>query len=249
VILGEQILEEVGTGQAHQAALWLPPTQRLLEIGCSAGYLTRLFLGKAKRIVGYDINFPALRVATRRNTGIPVLCGDVEHLPFPDGSFDAVVMLEVIEHTGSDAAAVGEIRRVLKPGGVLVLSTPNAGLFAFLDPYNLRKAIQRRLSILYDLAARLVRFESGQFTDNLDRHRHYRLEELAHLLEQDFTIRAVYRGGLLLYPLTAACISVTARLWSNPGVLRRLFRLLNWDFRLRFGSLSYNLMILAERRR
>jgi len=249
VILGEKVLEEVGTGQAHQAATWLPPAQCLLEIGCSAGYLTHLFLGKAKRIVGFDINFPALRLARHRNTSIPIVCGDVERLPFPDSSFDAIVMLEVIEHTGSDAAAVGEIRRVLKPGGTLVLSTPNAGMFAFLDPYNVRKAMQRRLSLFYGLAARLVRFESSQFTDNLERHRHYRLEELTHLLEQNFTIRAVHRGGLLLYPLTAASISVAARLWNNPRVLRWLFRLLNWDFQCRFGSLSYNLMILAERKR
>jgi 2-polyprenyl-3-methyl-5-hydroxy-6-metoxy-1,4-benzoquinol methylase len=249
VILGEEILEEVGTGQAHQAAAWLPSGQRLLEIGCSAGYLTHFFRDKAKRIVGFDINFPALKLATRRNQDSPVICGAVENLPFPDSSFDAIVMLEVIEHTGSDIAAVKEIRRVLKPGGTLILSTPNVGLFAFLDPYNLRKTMQRKLSFFYNLATRLVRFESGQFTDNMERHRHYRLEELAGLLKQGFTIRAVHRGGLLLYPLTAASISVAGRLWNNQRVLRWLFQLLNWDFQCRFGSLAYNLMILAERKR
>jgi SAM-dependent methyltransferase len=249
MILGEQILEEVGTGQAHQAAAWLPSGQHLLEIGCSAGYLTHFFQGKATRIVGFDINFPALRTSRRRNRDNPVICGAVENLPFPDSSFDAIVMLEVIEHTGSDVAAVNEIRRVLKPGGTLILSTPNVGLFAFLDPYNLRKAMQRRLSFLYNLATRLVRFESGQFTDNMEHHRHYRLEELADLLNQDFTIRAIHRGGLLIYPLTAASISVAGRIWNNQRVLRWLFQLLNWDFQCRFGSLAYNLMILAERKR
>lgn len=248
MILGEQVLEEMGTGQSLVAATWLSPGRRLLEIGCSTGYLTRRFLGRTERMFGFDMNAPALKVAKRRHPHVAHTCGNVECLPFKDGAFDAIVMLEVIEHTGSDTAAMAEIRRVLRAGGTLVLSTPNAGLFAFLDPYNLRQAVHRTLPTVYRLASRLVRFESGQFTDNLDHHRHYRLKELAAFLERDFTIRAVHRGGLCLYPLIAAAISVFARLWNSPRALRWLFRLQYWDFRRRFGPLSYNLMILAEKR-
>jgi SAM-dependent methyltransferase len=247
VILGEEVLEEIGTGQAHLAATWLPRGQCLLEIGCSTGYLTRHFLGRAEQIFGLDVNIAAVGLARARYPSIPVVCSDVEHLPFADDSFDAIVMLEVIEHTGSDVAAVAEVRRVLKVGGVLVLSTPHAGAFAFLDPYNLKRAIQRRFPLAYGAAERLARFESGQFTDNLERHRHYRLEELVTLLRRDFEIRAVYRGGLLLYPVIAASISIITRLWNSPMVVHWMYRLLNWDFRRRFGRLSYNVMILAER--
>jgi len=249
MILGEQVMEELGSGQTHVAIGWLPGGRRLLEIGCSSGYLTRRFLGKAERVCGLDMNASALRHAKRRNPNVPFVCGSAEHLPFADDSFDAIVMLEVIEHTSSDMAALVEVRRVLRVGGTLVLSTPNAGLFAFLDPFNLRKAIQRRFPTAYSLAGRLVRFEGGQFTDNLEWHRHYRLEELIAMLDPDFVIRKVYRGGLCLYPLTAATISLVARLWNSPVVLQWLYRLLNWDFHLRYGRLSYNLMILAERRR
>ena len=249
MILGEQVLEELGTGQAQVAAAWLPMGKRVLEIGCSTGYLTRRFLDRAERMFGFDLNEPALRTAKRRHPRVAHACGNVERLPFKDGTFDTIVMLEVIEHTGSDAAAMAEIRRVLKAGGVLVLSTPNAGLFAFLDPYNLRRAVQRAWPAVYRLAGRLVRFESGQFTDNLDHHRHYRLKELAAFLEGDFIIHLVHRGGLCLYPLVAAAISVVARLWNSPRVLRWLLRLQQWDFRLPFGPLSYNLMILAEKQK
>ncbi len=249
MILGEQVMEEIGTGQAHVATRWLPSGQRLLEIGCSSGYLTRRFLGKTERLCGLDMNGSELRHAKRRHPNVPFVCGSAEHLPFADDSFDVIVMLEVIEHTCSDMAALAEIRRVLKVGGTLVLSTPNAGLFAFLDPYNLRRAMERRFPTAYSLAGRLVRFKSGQCTDNLEWHRHYRLEDLTAMLNPDLTIRKVYRGGLCLYPLTAATISLVARLWNSPVVLRWLFRLLNWDFHLRFGRLSYNVMILAERTR
>ena len=72
-------------------------------------------------------------------------------------------------------------------------------------------------------------------------------EELTAMLHPDFGVRKTYRGGLCLYPLTAATISLVARLWNSPLVLYWLYRLLNWDFHLRYGRLSYNLMILAER--
>lgn len=242
-------MEELGSGQAHLAAKWLPVGERLLEIGCSSGYLTRHYRGKTKQLVGFEINLSALRSARHRHPKAPLACGDVERLPFADNTFDAIVMLEVIEHTGSDVAAIAEIRRVLKPGGTLVLSTPHAGLFAFLDPYNLRRAIQRRFPLLYNIAGRLARFESGQFTDNLDWHRHYRLEELSSILGGGFAIRAVHRGGFLLYPLVAAAISVIGRLWGSPTLLRWMQRLLKWDFNFPCGRFSYNLMILAERMR
>ena len=249
MILGEQVMEELGTGQAHVASAWLPSGQRVLEIGCSTGYLTRHFLGKAEQVCGLDMNASALSCAKRRHPNVPFVCGSAEHLPFADDSYDAIVMLEVLHHTGSDVTAVPEVRRILKVGGTLILSTPNAGLFAFLDPFNLKRAIQRRFPISYGVAERLVRYESSQFTDNLVWQRHYRLEELTSLLERDFSIRAVYRGGLLLYPLMAVSISVGARLWISPAALRWMFRLSNWDFRRRFGLLSYNMMILAKRMR
>lgn len=248
VILGEEIMAELGSGQSHVASRWLPtPVGRVLEMGCSSGYLTHHYRHRAERMVGLDLNFKALFSNRRRSPEMPLVCADAERLPFADSSFDAVVMLEVIEHTGSDKAALEEIRRVLRVGGTLILSTPHAGLFAFLDPHNLRKSLQRMLPQLCNAAGRLARFESGQFTENLEYHRHYRLDELSALLGKDFSVREVYRGGLLLYPVVAGFISVVARLCDRPSLLRWMFRTLNWDFHLSYGPLSYNLMILAER--
>jgi len=248
VILGERALEEIGTGQALRASEWIPPGARLLEIGCSSGYLTRRFLARGGEVVGCDINRTALRQARLRLPAVPFACGEAERLPFADGSFDAIVMLEVIEHTSSDAWALSEVRRVLRAGGVLILSTPHRGLFAWLDPHNLRKGLEKRFPRACAFAARRVRFESGQFTANLDYHRHYRLEEIARLLGPDFVLRRVHHGGLLLSPLAAAAISLVGRLCGETRALRVLLRILNWDFHVPFGTLSYNLMLLAEKR-
>ena len=69
MIIGEQVLEELGTGPAHLARGWLPSGGRLLEIGCSSGYLTRHFLGRAESMFGLDINPAAL--ASARNLSTP----------------------------------------------------------------------------------------------------------------------------------------------------------------------------------
>lgn len=246
-IIGEDVMREAGSGQARRAARWLPRVDRLLELGCSTGYLTSHFAGAAQGVVSVDINQRALALARHRDPGRRLVCADLEQLPFRDEAFDAIVMLEVIEHTADDRTALREVTRILRLGGALVLSTPNAGMFAWLDPHNLRKRLARRLPAFARVGARLARFESGQFTDNLEWHRHYTLDELARMLGRRIVVRAVHRGGLVLYPLAAMAISVAGRVSRSRRLLQALFRLLDWDFSVPYGRHAYNLVMLAER--
>jgi len=64
-------------------------------------------------------------VACNRQDGVRFVCGDATNLDFPDRSFDAVTMFDVIEHIPDDRRALAEAFRVLRPGGYLLLSTPN----------------------------------------------------------------------------------------------------------------------------
>ena len=98
--------------------------KRVLDLGCRSGALTRHFL-EGNSVVGLDVDANALEKAAA--LGIePVQANVEEPLPFDDGSFDAVVAGELLEHLQFPDALVAEIRRVLRPGGVLSGSVPNA---------------------------------------------------------------------------------------------------------------------------
>jgi SAM-dependent methyltransferase len=98
--------------------------KRVLDLGCRSGALTRHFLD-GNSVVGLDVDASALEKAA--SLGIEPVQADVEEpLPFEDGSFDAVVAGELLEHLRFPDALVGEIRRVLRPGGMLAGSVPNA---------------------------------------------------------------------------------------------------------------------------
>jgi SAM-dependent methyltransferase len=98
--------------------------KRVLDLGCRSGALTRHFLD-SNSVVGLDVDAAALEKAAA--LGIEPVQADVEEpLPFEDGTFDAVVAGELFEHLRFPDALVAEIRRVLRPSGVLAGSVPNA---------------------------------------------------------------------------------------------------------------------------
>jgi SAM-dependent methyltransferase len=98
--------------------------KRVLDLGCRSGALTRHFL-EGNEVVGLDVDQVAL--AKAEALGIQPVVADVEEpLPFADASFDAVVAGELLEHLRFPHAVVAEIRRVLRPRGVVVGSVPNA---------------------------------------------------------------------------------------------------------------------------
>jgi SAM-dependent methyltransferase len=99
------------------------PGKRILDLGCRAGAFTRYFL-EGNHVVGVDVDRVALEAASE--LGIEAVLADVEtELPFPAQSFDAVIVGELLEHVRFPEAVVGEVHRLLQPGGVLVGSVPN----------------------------------------------------------------------------------------------------------------------------
>lgn len=96
----------------------------ILDIGCGTGE-TLTFMKKVfpkSRLQGIDYLPEAVRYT--RSRGHSARRADALHLPFADASFDAVLLLDVIEHIRDDSGAIKEAKRVLKPGGVTILTAP-----------------------------------------------------------------------------------------------------------------------------
>jgi len=100
----------------------------VLDVACEAGYGSHFLAIKgAKKVYGVDIDENALKVAKTyyAHPNVEYIKGDVLNLPFPNNFFDVVVSFETIEHISDTEEYITEIKRVLKPGGVFICSTPN----------------------------------------------------------------------------------------------------------------------------
>jgi SAM-dependent methyltransferase len=101
----------------------LPEVGDALDLGCGDGRLTAFV--RAERVVGADVSEVALERARARLPGARlVLVEPDEPLPFEDGSFDLVLCAETIEHVRDVQLLLSEVRRVLRPGGRLAVTTP-----------------------------------------------------------------------------------------------------------------------------
>ena len=98
---------------------------KVLELGCATGETCHAVSQEGAKVVGCDLSGAAIRVARRRYPNLEFQIGSTEQLPFAPASFDAVLAFELIEHVSHPSAFVREVHRVLRPGGVLALTTPN----------------------------------------------------------------------------------------------------------------------------
>lgn len=100
----------------------LPTGGRVLDVGCGTGLLLKRLGGKC-RAVGLDLSPGMLRRARKRNPDVPLVLGDAEHLPFKGGRFDAVFSVTVLQNLPHPHQALGEMARVVRGGGKVVVST------------------------------------------------------------------------------------------------------------------------------
>ena len=113
--LSDPLLDAVGAG----------PGTRLLDVACGPGYLAGRAAERGAQAVGVDIAEPMVALAQRRFPQAAFRQGDAQALPFPDGSFGAVVANLGLPHFGRPEQAVAEFRRVLTADGRLGLTTWN----------------------------------------------------------------------------------------------------------------------------
>ena len=102
----------------------------VLEAGCGEGYGADLLADVARHVIGLDYDESAVAHVKARYPRVEMRHGNLAELPLPDGAVDVVVNFQVIEHLWDQAQFVAECLRVLRPGGVLMMSTPNRITFS-----------------------------------------------------------------------------------------------------------------------
>jgi SAM-dependent methyltransferase len=102
----------------------------VLEAGCGEGYGADLIAGVARRVVAVDYDEAAVTHVRSRYPRVEVMQANLAQLPLPDASVDVVLNFQVIEHLWDQAQFVAECARVLRPSGLLMMSTPNRITFS-----------------------------------------------------------------------------------------------------------------------
>jgi SAM-dependent methyltransferase len=135
----------------------------LLDVGCASGIvLDRASDGLRLRRIGFDLSPFGLNQRLNRPDPPVLAVGSVEHLPLPDAAVDVVLFSEVIEHLVDAYVGYAEISRVLRPGGIVVLTTNNASempeVSPLVDPLTwIERIIGRRLPAV--LSARILTWD------------------------------------------------------------------------------------------
>src|SRR5690349_22293158 len=106
---------------------------RLLDVGCSAGFFLKVARDRGFDVHGLEIPADTAALA-RERYDVDVQVGTLDDAHFEPGSFDVVTMWDVIEHVRDPVGAMSTVARLLKPGGIAALMTPNVeGLFPRLS--------------------------------------------------------------------------------------------------------------------
>ena len=126
------VLERTGVG----------PSTNYLDVGCGAGMAVSMAAELGAMISGIDASDPLLEIARTRTKNADFRNGDLEELPYGDATFDVVTGFNSFQYAGNPALALGQARRVTKPGGTVVIvtwGTPEgmeaASLVAVLKPF------------------------------------------------------------------------------------------------------------------
>ncbi|APU13353.1 class I SAM-dependent methyltransferase [Actinoalloteichus fjordicus] len=132
---------------------------RVLDAGCGEGYGAAMLASVAEVVVAVDLDAPAVAHVGRAYPGVGAVRAELTTLPAATASVDVVANLQVIEHLWDQPAFMAECRRVLRPGGLLLLTTPNRLTFSpdgTTNPFHTRELDPAELAELLSDAGLVV---------------------------------------------------------------------------------------------
>lgn len=116
-------------------AVGLVAGRKVLDAACGVGWGTALLASSAHQAIGIDLSPAAIADAEREHGDrVAFRQGDLRELPFEDGEFDVVACFEAISQIPDPEPALDELRRVLRRGGLLLISSPNRGVYPEGNP-------------------------------------------------------------------------------------------------------------------
>ncbi len=224
-----------------------------LDFGCGDGRFLAALQGKGLgRLVGVEASAEAVRLAKERGPGLEVMhLGTVVPLPFAEGEFSSISLMDVLEHVDQQEALLRELRRILRADGVLIVTVPGQHLFSFLDLGNLKfrfprvhRWYYRRRYSPQEYERRYVNNPDGLVGDvsaSKRWHEHFSRARLARLLERSGFSVLQFDGAGWFARLLKMAEMVVGRVGPLQAGIRRMKA---WDAR-RFHST--NLFCLAAK--
>lgn len=227
---------------------WVQPAagHTVLDVGCGAGYFLCMIREKYRQhslvpaLAGVDISTRQLSYMARRmqKEGISdavAVHGNAEYLPFVDASFDLITCSEVLEHIRNPVRALTEMRRVLKPTGCLLLSTPSM-------------LAEKRWTLLASPLSALVKLFRRRETPAIEQDRGYdipwypqefkRAIRAAHLEIQNFEYNAILPNLWYFHYLPPPLIKPVVRIFEGVDRYLKFF----------FKSLALHFVVRATQK-
>lgn len=100
------------------------PTTRALDVGCGIGSNFPLLQGFAKEVEGLELDKEAVAKTHASNPSLKILQGEFPKVPLPKESYDLITLFDVLEHIANDKEALKEVDKILRPGGLAVITVP-----------------------------------------------------------------------------------------------------------------------------
>lgn len=212
----EQYQEKIRNLEWEAIKKYIPISSSFLDVGCGAGY--SLIQAKEElscTVQGVDPE-PGAHGVGRFTTGLwqerPIIQGSAENLPYADNTFDVVYSSHVLEHVQSEIEALQEMKRVLKPGGVLIIGMPTAAMslvsllsawfftthiviYQFISSLGKKDVFKRFIRIFIPSSHSSPR--AKYITYDLI---HYRISNWRKIVGKQFQISTILTPGLYPYP-------------------------------------------------